>query len=203
MPKRMRAFLKTQDLTDMSPVIDEVLRRKPDEGPLWVFGYGSLIWNPDMDYTADCAATLPGYYRDFCLSSIVHRGTPEQPGVVLGVRQNSHSECFGHAFCLDPEQHHPSLERLLFRELVSDCYLPLWLPLTLQTGQTVQALTMVVNETHERFIQLTEEEMLARIRVAKGPRGSNLDYLNNLVRHFQSCGIEDKALFQLYQRSND
>lgn len=202
MPERMRDFLKTQDLTDMNPVIEEVLRRKPDDEPLWVFGYGSLIWNPDMSYIADCVATLPGYFRDFCLSSIVHRGTPEQPGVVLGIRQDAQHHCVGHAFCLDPEHQHPSLERLLFRELVSDCYLPLWLPLELASGQKVQALTMVINEEHERYVQLTEDDILARIRIARGPKGSNQDYLINLVRHFQSCGIEDPALTRLYQRLN-
>lgn len=200
MPERMRDFLKHQDLTDMKPVIAEILRRKPDAGPVWVFAYGSLIWNPEMDYNADCAAILPGYFRDFCLSSIVHRGTVEQPGVVLGVRHQASSRCFGHAFCLNPEHLYPSLERLLFRELVSDCYLPLWLPLELSTGETVRALTMVINEAHERFVQLSEEETLARIRVARGPRGSNLDYLINLVQHLHSCGIDDPYLVRLYQR---
>ncbi|MHA7879450.1 MAG: gamma-glutamylcyclotransferase [Saccharospirillum sp.] len=197
--EHMRAFLKTQSLTDMAPVIEEILRAKPEPGPVWVFGYGSLIWNPEMAFLDDQAATLPGHRRDFCLSSIVYRGTPDRPGVVLGVRASDSHHCVGHAFMLDPAQQYESLEHLLFRELVSDCYLPLWLPVHLQSGHTVRALTMVVNQAHPRYLELPDEALLDRILGAVGPRGSNYDYLINLVRHFEVSGIEDEHLSQLYR----
>lgn len=194
-----REFLRRVDLTDLDAIIRFVLERRPGTGPVWVFGYGSLVWNPEMAHDASCPADLPGFRREMCISSIVHRGTPEQPGLVLGIRHQPGVRCHGYAFRLTEAERWASLRRLMARELVTDCYLPLWLDIELDDGRTVNALTMVVNEHHPRFVQPTLAEKVALIAAAHGPRGSNLEYLVNIAEHLRACGIEDDEVDALFR----
>lgn len=198
----MREFLRDRNLADLDSIIDFVLSRQPEPEETWVFGYGSLIWNPEMEFDEGQPADLPGFKREMCISSTVHRGTPEKPGLVLGVRHDDGGSCHGYAFKLTAEALLPSLRRLMARELVTDCYLPLWLPVVLADGRETPALTMVVNEQHSRFVQPSFDEKLSLIQTAVGPRGSNLEYLLNTGAHLQECGIADPEIDALYQRLN-
>lgn len=191
MLQRAKAFLSQADLTDLAAIERFVLQQKPDSGPVWVFGYGSLIWNPEMAVVQDCAATLHHYRREMCIEAIVHRGSPQQPGLVLGIRQRQGARCEGHAFQLDENQLQASLHRLIERELVTDCYVPLWLPIDLADGRSVAALTWVVNESHAQFVQPSLDAKVEMIRHASGGRGSSRDYLLNIARHLQRNGIRD------------
>ncbi|WP_108125611.1 gamma-glutamylcyclotransferase [Saccharospirillum mangrovi] len=198
--QRIKTFLAETDLTDLAAVARFILQHKPDDGPVWVFAYGSLIWNPEMAVAEDLAAALPGYRREMCIEAVVHRGTPEQPGLVLGIRQALGEVCQGHAFRLDATQLMPSLHRLIERELVTDCYLPLWLPIDLADGRSVAALTMVVNEAHAQFVQPSLDEKLRMIRHARGGRGSSREYLVNIARHLRDNAIEDAEIDALIHR---
>lgn len=198
--QRIKTFLAQTDLTDLAAVTRFILQHKPDDGPVWVFAYGSLIWNPEMAVAEDLAAALPDYRREMCIEAIVHRGTPEQPGLVLGIRHCSGELCQGHAFRLEADQLLPSLHRLMERELVTDCYLPLWLPIELADGRSVAALTMVVNESHPQFVQPSLDDKVRMIRQARGGRGSSLDYLLNIARHLHENAIEDAEIDRLIKQ---
>lgn len=198
--QRIKAYLAQTDLTDLAAVTRFILQYKPDDDPVWVFAYGSLIWNPEMAVVEDLAAALPDYRREMCIKATVHRGTPEQPGLVLGIRQNPGDICQGHAFRLDVEQLLPSLHRLIERELVTDCYLPLWLPIDLADGRSVAALTMVVNESHPQFVQPSLDDKVRMIRHARGGRGTSLDYLLNIARHLRENAIEDAEIDRLIKQ---
>lgn len=197
--QQVKDFLAQVDLTDLAAIERFVLQHKPDDGPVWVFGYGSLIWNPDMTVAEDQPASLDHYRREMCIKATVHRGSPERPGLVLGIRQSSTERCEGHAFRLDEQGQQSSLHRLIARELVTDCYVPLWLPIDLSDGRSVAALTMVVNETHPQFVQPSFEQKLTMIRHAVGGRGSSRDYLLNIARHLQQNKIDDAEITSLYQ----
>lgn len=194
-----RRFLESIDLADLDAIIDFVMERRPDSGPVWVYGYGSLVWNPEMTFDQSQPADLPGYRREMCISSTVHRGTPEHPGLVLGIREQPGNRCHGYAFRLQETELRLSLRTLMARELVTDCYLPLWLPVELSDGREVPALTMAVNEHHRKFVQPTFEEKISLISTASGPRGANSEYLINIARHLEACGIHDEEIASLYQ----
>lgn len=60
---------------------------RPDEGPVWIFGYGSLMWNPALEFTESCTGTLVGWHRAFCLRLTAGRGTAHQPGRMLALKR--------------------------------------------------------------------------------------------------------------------
>lgn len=194
MMHRAKAFLAQADLTDLASIERFVLQHKPDEGPVWVFGYGSLIWNPEMAVVEDQAASLAHYRREMCIKATVHRGSPERPGLVLGIRHQPGGSCQGQAFRLDDQQLQASLHRLIARELVTDCYTPLWLPIDLADGRSVAALTMVVNEGHPQVVQPSLDTKVEMIRHATGGRGSSRDYLLNMARHLAENNIRDTEI---------
>lgn len=198
----MKDYLAQVDLNDRPAIARFILQHKPDDGPVWVFGYGSLIWNPEMSVAEDLAAVLADYRRELCIEAIVHRGTPDCPGLVLGICRHEGALCEGHAFRLDEGQLDESLHRLIERELVTDCYLPLWVPVDLADGRRVSALTMVVNESHPQYVQPSLDEKERMIRHAVGGRGSSRDYLLNIARHLQSSGIADAEIDALFERLN-
>lgn len=195
----IKAFLAQADLADIPTVAAFVLQQQPQPGPVWVFGYGSLIWNPEMAVAEDQPAQLPDYRREMCIEAVVHRGSPEQPGLVLGIRRQPGVQCQGHAFRLDDAELRGSLHRLIERELVTDCYLPSWLPVELADGRWVTALTMVVNEDHPQFVQPDFDTKVQMIRHARGGRGSSRDYLVNIARHLQQNEIQDTEIEALFR----
>ena len=200
MMHQARAFLAQADLTDLAAIERFVLQQKPDDGPVWVFGYGSLIWNPEMAVVEDQAASLAHYRREMCIKATVHRGSPERPGLVLGIRHQPGGSCEGHAFRLDAEQLQSSLHRLIERELVTDCYIPLWLSIDLSDGRSVAALTMVVNEGHPQVVQPSLDDKVEMIRYATGGRGSSREYLLNMARHLEENNIRDAEIETLVLR---
>jgi len=198
--QQMKEFLAQADLTDLEAIEKLVLQHKPDSGPVWVFGYGSLIWNPEMAVVEDQPASLAHYRREMCIKATVHRGSPEQPGLVLGIRNQPGGCCEGHAFRLEEAQLQASLHRLIERELVTDCYIPAWLPIDLSDGRSISALTMVVNEGHPQVVQPSLDEKVEMIRHAIGGRGSSRQYLLNMARHLEENNIRDAEIETLVLR---
>ncbi|MEO1536510.1 MAG: gamma-glutamylcyclotransferase [Pseudomonadota bacterium] len=166
--------------------------------PLWVFGYASLMWNPGFAVAERALATLSGYHRSFCMSSIHHRGTIEKPGLVLALDPESGARCTGLALRV-PECHEAeTVAYLRERELISSAYVERLLPLGLQNGETVQALAYVVDTEHEQYVaHLTLEEQAAIIATAVGGRGPNTEYLWNTTKHLEELGIMDQDLLWL------
>ncbi len=148
--------------------------------PLWVFGYGSLMWNPGFAFTERVLATLPGYARTFCMRSIHHRGTPQAPGLVLALDEHAGACCHGLAFCVPSETAPATLDYLRERELISSAYLEKALHIDLHDGRRVEAVTYVVDTDHVQYCGgLPLEEQAGIIAGAVGGRGPNTEYLYN------------------------
>lgn len=163
--------------------------------PLWVFGYGSLMWNPGFPYETSEPALLQGYHRRFCVYSFHYRGTPEQPGLVLGLDRGG--SCRGIAFRVAPADVRKTLAYLWDREMISYVYRPAWLPIRLAAGR-VQACTFVADRAHEQYCRLTGLEAMAGV-ICKGHgrNGPNCEYLFNTVRHLDELGIRETPLHRL------
>lgn len=168
---------------------------------LWVFGYGSLVWNPGFPFVRNDLATLPGYQRSFCMRSIHHRGTVVDPGLVLALDPKSGAACSGVAFGVNNEHAEATLDGLRERELISSAYLEKILTLQLQSGQNVQAVTYVVDTDHVQYCGGLElEEQAFIIAHAHGGRGPNSEYLLNTASHLRDLGLEDPELDWLVAR---
>jgi cation transport protein ChaC len=170
-------------------------------GTLWVFGYGSLIWHPGFPVASRQVARLDGWHRSFCMRSIHHRGSVEDPGLVLALDRRETAVCHGVAFAVAPGREDETIEILRARELISSAYLEAMVPVTLRDGTAVDALCYVIDPDHEQYCGgLDLEEQAAIIARARGGRGTNRDYLLSTAQHLADLGIEDPDLNWLAAR---
>ena len=164
----------------------------------WVFGYGSLMWRPGFPHLDACPALLRGYHRAFCVYSHHYRGTPESPGLVLGLDHGG--SCRGLAFRIAAADRKHVVDYLNERELVSYAYLPKTLPVTLPGGR-VPAYTFVANPRHSQYAgDLGIERSAEIILDAEGVAGLNRDYLINTLRQLEREGYTDPRLHALLKR---
>lgn len=172
--------------------------------PLWVFGYGSLIWDPGFPFVDKQVAILPDYERSFCMRSIHHRGTVDDPGLVLALDHNPGEACRGIAFRVDDNHAVSTVDYLRERELISSAYLEEQHEVALVSGDRVTALTYVVDRDHVQYCGGLELETQAQIiSTAVGGRGPNTDYLWNTVSGLDAIGISDTRLTWLAGRVRD
>lgn len=168
---------------------------------LWVFGYGSLMWHPGFTPVDRQLATLTGWHRSFCMWSIHHRGTVEDPGLVLALDAQPGARCAGVAFGIG---HHGADETLMVlreRELISSAYLERRVTLSLRDGREIEAITYVVDTTHEQYCGgLPLERQAEVIAQAVGGRGPNDAYLYNTVEHLHELALPDPDLDWLADR---
>lgn len=170
--------------------------------PLWVFGYGSLLWNPGFEVAEQVVARLEGFHRAFCMASIHHRGTEKKPGLVLALDQAEGACCQGVALRVAPGQEAGVLAALRERELVSSAYYEAVVDLQREgDGAPIRALAYVVDRAHEQYrgtLSLAEQaEIIAH---AHGGRGPNTEYLFNTADHLATIGIADPDLAWLAAR---
>jgi cation transport protein ChaC len=169
--------------------------------PLWVFGYGSLIWDPGFRAAEARLARLPGWHRSFCMWSVHYRGTAEEPGLVLALDEDDAAACHGVAFRVSEGEEAEVIGALRAREMISYAYLERTLPVTLDDGTRVEAVTYVINRAHAQYAgALTLAEQAAIIARAAGVRGPNRDYLEATVAHLAALGIADADLAALASR---
>lgn len=168
---------------------------------MWVFGYGSLVWNPGFDVQEQVIASLPGYARSFCMRSIHHRGTDENPGLVLALDEAKNAVCNGVGLSVTSEKQDEVLAYLRERELISSAYLEKFLEIDLVDGRRVEAVTYVIDPDHVQYCGGLELEEQARIiSQAVGGRGPNTEYLFNTTSHLNELGIADTELDWLVSR---
>jgi cation transport protein ChaC len=171
------------------------------DDPMWVFGYGSLIWNPGFPVAERHIATLHGWHRSFCMRSIHHRGTPQAMGLVLALDPLPGARCAGVAFRVEPGAEADTLAQLRDRELISSAYLEATVRVDLASGTSQGALTYVINQTHDQYCGgLALEEQAQIIARAVGGRGTNRDYLYSTAQHLNELGIGDPDLDWLVAR---
>ena len=173
----------------------EQYRALADRRPLWVFGYGSLMWNPGFDSEVAEPAHLFGYHRRFCIYSHHYRGTPERPGLVLGLDRGG--SCRGIAYRIAPANAPDVLDYLWSREMISAVYCPTVAKVRV-AHQRVEALTFVANPAHDQYHTSRCCHSAAElIRSGYGSRGANRDYLVNTLGHLADIGITDGGLRHL------
>ncbi len=162
---------------------------------MWVFGYGSLLWNPGFDVAEQVVARLPDYARSFCMRSIHHRGTEEDPGLVLALDQVKGASCEGLALAVAAGQEDATLAYLRERELISSAYVEHRVTLDLVDGRQVAALAYVIDADHVQYCGgMPLEEQAQIIATAVGGRGPNTEYLWNTTRHLNELGLQDADL---------
>lgn len=174
------------------------------QSAIWVFGYGSLMWNPGFEFADKQIANLAGYHRSFCMRSIHHRGTDAAPGLVLALDALNGASCDGLAFEVAGVDADQVLAYLRARELISSAYVEANLPVTLRDGRQVQAVTYVIDAGHVQYcggLPLSEQAEI--IATAIGGRGRNDEYLHNTSSHLHELGISDDDLDWLSQRVRD
>ncbi len=168
---------------------------------MWVFGYGSLLWNPGFPVARSERATLHGYARSFCMSSIHHRGTEDHPGLVLALDEQTAAHCKGLALAVETGHEERTLHELRERELISSAYVEKMLDVHLDCGTVVNAVTYVIDEAHVQYCGgMPLEEQAQIIAHAVGGRGPNTEYLYNTTEHLAEIGLRDPDLEWLSQR---
>ena len=160
----------------------------------WVFGYGSLMWKPGFDYAAREPALVKGLHRSLCVKSFVHRGTPEKPGLVLGLDRGG--SCHGLAYRIDADKWDHTLAYLRAREQVTMVYLERSRKVRLLgSGDSVVAVTYVVDRSHRQYAGvLNLEELVDLVGQGEGVSGHCLDYVLNTVAHLRDMDIHDARL---------
>lgn len=168
---------------------------------LWVFGYGSLMWNPGFEFEERALGRLVGAHRSLCVLSVHWRGTPERPGLVLGLDRGG--SCIGIAFRVGRDKAEETVAYLREREQVTKIYREATQRVWLKDGsnRAVPALVFMVDRGHKQYAgALTREERLHLIRQGHGVGGPNTDYVTATEQHLRELGIRDAELRWLVER---
>jgi len=184
------------DLTHADPHSALALRHysklKLPHGDLWIFGYGSLMWNPGIPYVQWAPALIYGYHRALCIYSSRWRGTPERPGLVLGLDQGG--ACRGIAFRVKARDVTLALEGLWDREMRRAVYMPRLLCARL-LGRNERVLTFIADPHHEGYAgKLSARKTAQLVATCHGDRGPNIEYIRRTVDHLTELGVHDHNL---------
>jgi glutathione-specific gamma-glutamylcyclotransferase len=174
------------------------------KGDLWVFGYGSLMWRPGFEFIEQVPARLVGEHRALCVYSFVHRGTPEKPGLVLGLDRGG--ACRGVAFRVAEKQRAATVNYLREREQVTSVYREVMRSVWLENSarQRVSALAYVVDRGHVQYAgRLSLVEQLRHVQQGHGQSGANRDYVLATVSAIEAEGFRDQPLHQLAAMLHD
>ena len=169
-----------------------------EPGEFWVFGYGSLMWRPGFDYLERVPARLVGLHRALCVYSFVHRGTPERPGLVLGLDRGG--MCRGIAFRIAAAARDKTVAYLRAREQVTSVYREAMRQIELEdhARRRVRALCYIVDRGHVQYAgRLTVAEQLHYVRQGHGRSGQNRDYVLETVRALEALGYRETDLHLL------
>jgi cation transport protein ChaC len=182
----------------------EPLSPAPSHEDLWVFGYGSLMWRQGFAFIEQVPARLIGEHRALCVYSFDHRGTPEKPGLVLGLDRGG--ACRGIAFRVAAAQRDEVINYLRGREQTTNVYREVMRSVWLgnETRERVSALAYVVDRGHVQYAgRLSLHEQLRYVRQGHGRSGNNRDYVLETVRSIEAQGFRDAPLHQLARMLHD
>ncbi len=207
-PERVRRIADAAIARGGIPLMSEEARRAsfkmirqsvPEGTDAWVFGYGSLMWNPAITVAGSAKAHVRGYHRQFCITLHVGRGTVEKPGLMLGIDRGGSVTGVAHRIAAPDVESELSI--LWLREMLSGAYEPRWVNADIEGEGRTRALTFVVNRYHPRYEgALAAAAAATRIAQAQGPLGTNRDYLYRTAKHLAELGIEDGPIKSLAAR---
>jgi len=165
-------------------------------GDLWVFGYGSLMWAPEFAFVERRIGRVHGYHRALCILSSRYRGTPEKPGLVMGLCRGG--SCWGMAFRIHAGHAKEVLDGLWKREMLNKVYVPKFVPVSIKETKRAHALAFVADTTHKLYVGELDLDGRARL-VAQGigQRGRCVDYIRNTLDHMRDLGVRDPHLSRI------
>jgi cation transport protein ChaC len=167
---------------------------------VWIFAYGSLMWDPAVHIAEIRRAVLHGYHRRFCLRIEIGRGSKEAPALMAGLDLGG--ECHGLAFRILAELADRETELLWMREMMIEGYAPAFMPVSTPQG-TIEALAFIADHASSRYLDLSVEEAAGMIAAGKGVLGTNLEYLDNLAERLAILGVEDEEFERLRAHVRD
>jgi|SRR5450830_1180584 len=176
--------------------LEETLRNRPNSDDIWIFGYGSLIWNPLLNFDKQEIATLQGWRRSFCIRLIAGRGSEQTPGRMLALELGGFTE--GVVLRLPKATINEELRIVWIREMLAGSYRPTWATVTLAGGREVMAIVFVADpmqQYHEKDSSISTIAPL--IDVASGPYGTNVDYVHKLAAAMAERGLKDDYVAML------
>jgi glutathione-specific gamma-glutamylcyclotransferase len=180
---------------EIEAAVEQTFSSRPSTPDLWVFSYGSLMWNPTFFYAERRKATLHNWQRRFCAWTPIARGTRECPALVLALEAGGRTE--GIAYRLPPGDEKTELSLIFRREMFTDDYIPRWVTVDTDDGP-LQAVAFVANPHSNRYLgSLTDEKIVAVISTARGQVGTSADYLRETVVHLDELGLRDEALSRI------
>jgi cation transport protein ChaC len=179
----------------IDPMPDWVRDLRRGSQPVWVFAYGSLMWNPEMRFAERLPARVHGWHRSFCLYSPEYRGTREKPGLVLGLDRGG--SCRGIAYRLPAATLAAEIDLLWTREMTGEVYDLTSVKLATAGGPVAAYAFTVRRQSRDYAGRLPHEAVAKIIATSKGDRGTGRDYLANTVRHLEELGIGDGALHRI------
>jgi len=185
----------------ISESLEKTLAERPDpDAPVWVFAYGSLIWNPLIHVAEQQLATLRGWRRSFCMRLLAGRGTPEHPGRMLALTRapSTAHPTTGIAFRIREEELRDELMLVWMREMIGGTYEPLWQEARLADGRLVQTIVFVMEPCTPAYEHDTSVNTVAPlIATASGHLGHNIDYLLELDQALAAHHIHDTYIQEL------
>jgi cation transport protein ChaC len=190
--------MKLWSEAELTASLDHTLAAQPAPGDVWIFAYGSLIWNPTFHFAEQQVGRVHGWHRSFCLWTVTSRGTPERPGLTLGLDRGG--SCGGVAFRLDPAVARHELGIVWKREMIGGAYVPRWVPVKTEAG-TVAAIAFAIDRNNPRYTGPIAAEKVAEVGAyAHGWLGPCSDYIYKTADALKALGIRDHGLEWLVAR---
>lgn len=181
----------SEDLLDkppLRPLLEAILAEAEEHPRFGVFGYGSLMWDPEFEPASSQRARIYGYARRPCIKSTTYRGTPRRPGLVLGL--DAGGSCTGLALGVPRAQRTAVMRHVMVRECFHGVYWPRVLTAHVRGGGQLPCLTFVANRTSPAYVAaLPPAQVRAIILAARGQRGPCVDYWTATQRHLAAMGI--------------
>lgn len=183
---------RIKSVAERMAAMRSLLVQLPPDEDVWVFGYGSLIWNPAFHYQEKRSAHVHGFHRRFAFWTTTGRGTPENPGLMLALEPGG--SCRGVAFRIRRGDTQTELRSVFMREMVTGAYYPRLVSATAE-GEPIKAISFIANPRHPNYAGFLPLDVVAdNIWNASGWLGHCRDYLINTVQHLEEWGIRDHNL---------
>ena len=196
--RRVNPDVRVLSDAEQEASLREILDRHEPGGDVWLFGYGSLVWNPLVHYQERRVARLHGFHRSFCLWSHVNRGSLQRPGLVLGL--DAGGSCRGVAYRIAAHHAEDELRLLWRREMVLGAYRPRWAKVD-SGEEPLQAIAFFVNREHANYAgKLPLETVIKTLVSTRGQLGTPAEYLIETVRGLIEHGVRDPYLLELRKR---
>ena len=190
--QRMAPGMRVRTEAEIAACLDTMLADHPPHEDVWLFGYGSLMWNPAMHFAEHRGGRVLGWHRSYCMWLQAGRGSPENPGLMLGLDRGGAAS--GALFRVPADQARDELLLPFRRELFTYSYEARWVSVATRTGP-LRALTFVVNRDGARYVHRLPLEQVARhIATASGSLGSCMEYLTQTLRSLEELGLDDRML---------